>query len=209
MLFQKICVFGDSIVWGKGDTEKGGWVARLRMYFTHEYNHDSGLDILGVYNMGVSGDTSVKISERFDRECQVRKPDILLCAFASVNDARYLESADIMQTPLETFEANIRELLDQAKNHSEHVILIGLTKVDESKTMPIAWDTRKYYTNENIRKYDTVIRQIARENDVPFIPVFDLLDSNDLYDGLHPNPAGHEKIFQRVRSYLQDNNLLP
>lgn len=41
-----ICIFGDSITWGTSDSEKGGWVERLKVYFGEKYDID-------VYNLGV------------------------------------------------------------------------------------------------------------------------------------------------------------
>ena len=31
-MWKSVCVFGDSIVWGGGDSENGGWVSRLKKY---------------------------------------------------------------------------------------------------------------------------------------------------------------------------------
>ncbi|MEA1963419.1 MAG: hypothetical protein U9M94_04270 [Patescibacteria group bacterium] len=43
---------------------------------------------------------------------------------------------------------------------------------------------------------------------MPFIEMFDLLNDEDLEDGLHPNSDGHEKMFKRVRDFLIENKII-
>ena len=38
--------------------------------------------------------------------------------------------------------------------------------------------------------------------------MYGLLDKEDLEDGLHPNSAGHEKMFQRVKDFLIKNKII-
>ena len=70
---QTICVFGDSIAWGASDSEKGGWVERLKIYMGE---HRSG----NVYNLGVSGDTTNDLLERFEQEAKARESDVIIFA---------------------------------------------------------------------------------------------------------------------------------
>jgi len=37
---------------------------------------------------------------------------------------------------------------------------------------------------------------------------FDLLNDEDLNDGLHPNADGHEKMFNRVKDFLIENKII-
>jgi len=89
---------------------------------------------------------------------------------------------------LEKFQNNLMELINQAKNFTDKIVFISLTKVDESKVMPIPWsDKKKFYDNNNIVKYNTVIKEICNDNNLSFINLLNLLEPNDLDDGLHPN----------------------
>ena len=198
---QVICIFGDSIAWGAGDPEKGGWVARLRNYF-----ETNGFEI-ELYNCGVSGDTTDDLLQRFKTEALARKPDIIIFA-VGINDSQYVRSKNNPQIPVKKFQSNLKTLINQAKRIANKIIFVGLTKVDESKTMPIPWNSIKYYDEENVRLYDTKIKEICGENNLHFINMLDLLDKSDLADGLHPNAKGHKKMFLRVKEFLISHKLV-
>lgn len=38
--------------------------------------------------------------------------------------------------------------------------------------------------------------------------MFDLLENEDLEDGLHPNSEGHKKMFIRVKDFLIENKII-
>jgi len=197
----RICLFGDSITWGAGDPEKGGWGARLKSYFENN-NYD-----IDLYNLGISGNITDDLLKRFKVECGVRKPEIIVFA-VGINDLQYIHSKDNPRTPIKKFQNNLQELINQAREFTDKIIFIGLTKVDETKTTPIPWNKTKYYDEENAKLYDSKIKEVCEKNDISFLKMYDLLDDSDLADGLHPNPAGHEKMFLRIKKFLVENNNL-
>ena len=193
---QTICIFGDSIVWGSWDPEEGGWVSRLRSYLeTSDYE-------IRIYNCGVSGNNTDKLLQRFDVEAAAREPNIVIFAIG-INDSQYANSKNNSRVPIERFQYNLQKLINKAKKFTQKIIFLSLTKVDESKTMPVPWDTTKYYDEENVKKYNSKIKDICNKNNLPFIDIFDLLDNSDLEDGLHPNQEGHKKIFLKIKDFLQ------
>jgi lysophospholipase L1-like esterase len=197
-----ICIFGDSIALGAVDPENGGWVAQLRRYFeTNDYD-------IAVYNQGVSGDNTDDLLKRFKVECEAREPQIIIFAIG-INDSQYVKTKDNPRVSLEKFQNNLVELINQAKNFSDKIAFVGLTKVEESKVMPIPWsDEEKFYDNDNIVKYNEVIKKICDDNDLPFIDLLDLLDPVDLDDGLHPNSEGHKKMFLKIKEFLLINKIV-
>lgn len=198
---QHICLFGDSIIWGARDPEKGGWASRLRSYLeTNDY------DIM-VYNGGVSGDTTNELLKRFNIECEARKPNIIIFAIG-LNDSYYYGFKDKPSVPIEKFQNNLQELINQAKKFNSKIIFIGLTPVDESKTKPIPWETTIYHDQENTILYNNKIKEVSEKNNIPFIDMLSLLDINDIEDGVHPSPRGHEKIFLKVKDFLISNKFV-
>lgn len=198
-----INVFGSSIAWGACDNEQGGWVNRLRNYLAKEDEK-----YCEVYNLGISGDTSSGLLKRFQVENEVRKPNVILIAIG-LNDSRYINSPNNPETPLPKFASNLAELIAQAKKFTQEIIFVGLTKIDETKLMPTPWDATLYYTEKNAVLYDAKIKEIAGKNNLPFIPMHDLLGDEYLSeDGLHPNSKGHEKMFQRVKDFLIANKVI-
>ncbi len=200
----RISIFGDSITWGLWDHENGGWVAQLRCYFETNENYE-----VDVYNLGVEGDTTNDLLIRFNTECLARnqRPQTIIFAIG-INDSQYINTTDNPRTPIEKFQNNLVELINQAKNFSDKIIFLGLTKIDETKTMPIPWSPEKFYSNDNVAKYNLVIKKISNEYNLPFIDLFDLLKTNELEDGLHPNSDGHKKIFLKVKEFLFSNKIV-
>lgn len=198
---RTICLFGDSITWGAWDPEKGGWGTRLRSYFE---TNDKEVEL---YNCGVSGDTTEDLLKRIDVECLAREPQIIIFAIG-INDSRYNNTKDNVQILLDKFQNNISVLLEKAKKHSDKIVCLGLTSVNESKTAPCQWNPTKFYTNDLIKKYDAKIKEVCHTASVFFLEMNDLLENSDLEDGLHPNSRGHEKMFLRVKEFLLMNKIV-
>jgi len=192
---KTICVFGDSIAWGAWDTEKGGWVERLKLFL---WAKDPNTE---VYNLGISGDTTADILRRFDIEAEAREPDVIIFAIG-VNDDIVKKSDGNNLVEIGQFEKNIREFIKKARKFASDIIILGSQRVDETKTTPIPWKQDYFYYNEEIQKYDKKLQEITRQENVQYIPMFDLLNNEDLEDGLHPNPQGHQKIFEKVKDAI-------
>lgn len=198
---KRISIFGDSITWGKNDTEHGGWVNRLRNYFETANDQD-----IEVYNVGVSGDNTDGLLKRFKPECEARnrKPQVILFSIG-INDSSYTDKENNACVPLEQFQKNIQKLINEARVFSDSISFIGLTNVDESK-MPRK--ENRFWSNSRIKKYNSVIKSICDEMNIPFLNMLDVLEVKDLPDGLHPDSHGHEKMFQRIKDFLLKNNIV-
>ena len=209
----RILVFGDSITYGAWDKE-GGWVQRLRKFLDEKSLTDPDFYCL-VYNMGVSGNTSNGLLERFEFETKQRLKEgeetIIIFAIG-INDSYFVHSENSHRVLTEKFKDNIQKLIKLAQKFSSKIIFVGLTPVDETKTTPIPWDTDKSYRNEYIKQYNQTIREICREKKIYFIEIFEKLKGADyqklLEDGLHPNSDGHQRIFEIVKDFLIKNNLI-
>jgi len=191
---MNICIFGDSIVWGACDYEKGGWVEHLKSYLM---KHKEDVD---VYNLGVSGNNSQDLLKRFDAELNARKSetaDMIIIAIG-INDSQYIKTRENPRVSLKEYEGNMTLLLEKAQKITNRVVVVGLTRVDESKVMPIPWDSTKYYDNAVIQKYDDVLKTVCQNEEVPFVSMSNVLININLEDGLHPNPNGHEKMYKRI-----------
>ena len=79
---SKILVFGASITYGAWDLE-GGWVDRLKKY-CHKFDLEDKFYYL-VENLGISGQISKDILERFELETKARyrgKEDIIIVSIS-------------------------------------------------------------------------------------------------------------------------------
>lgn len=203
-----ICVFGDSITWGAYDYEKGGWVERLKIFMAKNSDND-------VYNLGVSGNKTPHILNRLELETKTRTEEaegIVLIFAVGINDSYFVHSENKLMTLPEEFKTNIEKTIERAQVITSKIIFVGLTPVDETKTTPIPWNTDKSFKNENIEKYNEIIKSTCKDKMVHFVEIFENWTSLDykelLEDGLHPNEAGHEKIFEIVKDFLIQNKII-
>ncbi len=191
---MNICIFGDSIAWGMNDLEKGGWAERLKMYYLGKD------DDARIYNLGVRSDTTANVLERFESEVSSRKSDTLIFAIG-INDTKYTDTTNL-DASLKKFTDNILQITQKVKKITTHIIIVGLTRVDESKTNPTPWDGTTCFSNEVIEKYDSELKKHCDKEKMQYIEIKNVLSNNDLDDGLHPNAEGHEKMFQKIKSSL-------
>lgn len=203
-----ICIFGDSIVWGAYDEENGGWVDRLKIFMAENSEND-------VYNLGISGNKTPHILNRFELETKVRTEeteDAILIFAVGINDSYFIHSENRLMIPPKEFKLNIEKIIKQAQSITSKIIFVGLTPVDESKTNPIPWNIDKFFKNENTKKYNQIIKSACKDKNIYFIEIFDDWNKIDyqnlLKDGLHPNSAGHKKIFETIKNFLIQNKII-
>ena len=188
---MEIGVWGDSISYGAGDSAARGWVGRLRL----ELEKTSETE---VYNFGICGDSTEDILKRFAIERDAVLPEAVIFAVGT-NDAKYPEGGSGTYVPLEKYQQNMRALVEEAKEHTEQIYLVGLTKADEEHMRK----SGTVFKNATTSEYNDYLRALASEEKVTFIDVFDLIDAaTDLADGLHPNAQGYEKLFQAIKPFF-------
>ncbi len=191
---ESICVFGDSTAWGAWDRELGGWVNRLWLHLSQQEKYCE------LYNLSISGGTTETILKRFESEATIREADALI--FQSGGNDSYLKGKDgPNQIPIEQFRKNVEEIIKRAQQITPQILFIGFKNVDESKTTPVSWKDI-YYVNDQIKKYDEVMKEVCQHHYVTYLDIYGLLDNQDFDDGLHPNTQGHQKIFLAVRDFL-------
>ncbi len=204
----RILVFGDSLVYGAWDLEKGGWVNRLRLFLDKENVSDSEF-YYPVYNLGVSGDTSNDVLRRFELETKNRLREEMIFIFGiGTNDSAWIHSKNEFWVPPKEFEGNIRKLIKLAQNFSSKIVFVGLISVDETKTTPISWNTDIFYKNEYIKKYDELLEKICNEEKVGYIKLFGKIPKELLEDGCHPNSEGHKRIFEIIKNFLVEHKII-
>lgn len=204
---MNILTFGDSIVLGLWD-ENGGWVGRLTKDLVKEALTSNLEEDYEVYNLGVSGDTTAGLLQRFEFEIKQRLGEFETAfVFAiGINDSEYCHSTGQMKVPPDKFRQNIIQLITLAGKYSDKMVFIGLTPVDETRVDPIPWATDFSYRNEFVKQYDAIIKDVCRKNNILYLGVFDNLMKSGfiemLADGVHPNSRGHDLIFKIVDQKL-------
>lgn len=188
---MNIGVWGDSITHGSCDEEALGWVGRIRKVLpADDWNH--------IYNFGICGDTSEDLIARFDVELEALHPQKVIFAIG-INDSKFPEGSDTHLVSLEQYEQNLRKLIEKAKAHADTISIVGATQVVHE------WRSASgsRFMNEEIAKFNEVMKKVTAEYNLNFIDVFETLDpTTDLADGLHPNAQGYQKMFEVINANL-------
>lgn len=212
-----ILVYGDSTVQGFWDTE-GGWVQRLRSYLDTTFLKDPDR-YYPLFNLGVSGDTSQDLLERFQSETKNRlneaqnKSEVIILVSVGTNDSMIINTSKKNQIEIGAFANNLKELIRLAKTYSNTVIFVGDMPVDEDRVDPIPWHDSASYRNEFVKAYQDVAEEVCKKHKIMFIDLYSRFINTDykdfLEDGCHPNNKGHKMIFETVHTELKKKGILP
>lgn len=206
---MRVLVFGASITQGFYDT-RGGWVARLWEHYV-KLLLDGGRDIT-VFNLGISGNGSDRLLKRFQNETEARKfpgEDFAFVFSIGTNNSWVRADGGQVSTP-EKFDNDIRAIIAKAREYSDKIMFVGIAPCDEARARPVPWNEDIFFSNERLKTFDKSLMKVCEEEGVKYVPVFSALKEKldggeDIYeDGLHPNDAGHQLIFELVRPALDE-----
>ncbi|MGB3401462.1 MAG: GDSL-type esterase/lipase family protein [Microcoleaceae cyanobacterium] len=202
----RVIALGDSLVYGYGDPEAGGWVEQLRRRWM---SVESPGHVL--YNLGVRGNRTLQVLDRLEQEfrhrgeLRNRLPDLIILS-VGVNDSAQVQSPQGRNyTDFEQFQIQINTLLDRAQQLCP-VLFVGMIPVDETK-MP--FHGCLYYNHQSQSQYKEVTRLACLDRQIPYLDLFQLWlnrgsdwwQSRLTSDGLHPNSLGYRSILQDVSSW--------
>lgn len=184
------CVFGDSVTQASYVTDS--WPNQLRTYLEQK----STQDYINFYNLGIGGNTSTDILNRFKTEALVRQPTHLIFAYG-VNDASWDTSANKPVVSLKDFKINTVSIIETAKSLTQDIVFISPvfgTLVEESG----GWR----YTRSRVEEYNTLLKQLVTSAGFTYIDLVNTLADSDFMDRLHPNDSGHSKMFDQIKKYF-------
>jgi lysophospholipase L1-like esterase len=201
----RIVALGDSMIYGFGDPEGGGWVERLRRRWMAL---DSGHVL---YNLGVRGDGVRQVAQRLEQEFRYRGelrhrvPDAIVLSVGVNDSARLGHRNGRNAVRFEDFQHDLADLLDRAQQLCS-VYFVGMTPVDEAR-MPFA--NCLYYSHADQRSYNDATRLACLERQIPYLDVLDQwMERGDSWwrsrlsaDGLHPNSEGYTALLQDFLSW--------
>jgi len=202
---SKIVIFGNSITKGSFDLDKGGWAKRLEIFFWEKNYEKTGSYYNGhaVDCFGVGGDLSHDVAKRFDFETRTIHGEIGSVIFAvGINDSGFVD--ENKRGDEKDFKKNIANLVKKSSAivEAKNICFVGITNVHSDAA-------KDWFDVDRVKEFDEIIANIADENGCNFISMYGILEDDDFCDdGLHPNAQGHKKMFERIRDFLLENNIV-
>lgn len=199
----KVVALGDSLVYGFGDPDGGGWVERLRRWWMLPNSCGHVL-----YNLGVRGDRTQQVAKRLEvefrhrGELRNRVPDVIILSVGVNDSARVGRPDGKNYTDFTVFKKEITSLLDQAQQLCP-VLFVGMMPVDEGK-MPFL--DCLYYNHADQYRYKEATKIACKERGIPYLDIFDKwMERSEAWrlkrisnDGLHPNTEGYQSLLDDV-----------
>jgi lysophospholipase L1-like esterase len=203
---KKVVAIGDSLVYGYGDSEGGGWVERLRRRWLDPEQTGPIL-----YNLGVRGDGVNQVAKRLEREfcdrgeLRHRTPDVLILSLGVNDTARTGRPNGRPVTDLESFEQTLDRLLAQSRQFCP-VFFVGMVPVNEA-AMPHT--DILYFSRREQSRYRDLTMSLCQAHQVPYLDLLsewmqqgeEWIGDRLCADGLHPNALGYRSILNAVQTW--------
>jgi lysophospholipase L1-like esterase len=208
----QIFIVGSSTAYGVGGIS-GGWADRLKRSFHEKMYGANGLgEKIEVFNFAKSGATVEFVVETFPTHLKQygRHGQRIVIVSVGGNDAKAVDTPDNFASTVEDFQQKMAALLTDLKAQVDQVIAVGYHPYDETKTLPKASPFSKscsYFWNARTEKFSQALRQTCAQLGIKLIePPFSQEEWVEKYassDGLHPNDAGHEALFELIKDEIE------
>lgn len=211
----RVCLIGDSIAAGTGDERCLGWAGRLAVRAMA-----AGAD-LTIYALGVRGDTSEDVARRWRAEAAARLPATFPrglvfqfglndCAVRHWDDGRRQRRVEAGRSREVT-----RTILAEAATDGA-TLMIGPAPVDDERPGPqLVPGLQQRLHNGDIARLDAALEEVATGLGVPYLAVFEALDSDPGWrralaqgDGIHPTAEGYDALAGLVAAWPAWQGLL-
>lgn len=198
-------IVGDSLTYGIGDFESGGWASMFKNYIINK--DDSKVCNNYVHVAAFPGDTSSDILDKIDSILQAflhKEFTNTVILSIGVNDTQVFNGKT--KNTIEQYKTNIQKIIKHVTDKGCNLVILGLTRIESDDKF--LWKPNKYYDNNIISEYDrdlkfilnydAELKYLFENNKIKYIPLQDTLEKVDFIDGIHPNHNGHKKIFEYV-----------
>lgn len=177
-MIESVLIIGDSLIEGYGVMEEDNWVSLL----------EETLKPMTVINRGQNGDFIQNIFHRLKLELSTNSYDLILFE-GGVNDFM------VGRQPTE-----VRVIIDE---FYDFVSKSNLNAIYLSSPFPVQQGEEPFFPSYAYEPLLNKVESLENSLENEFISLNDALRQNEDYfiDGVHPNEAGHRKIFEHVYKY--------
>lgn len=187
---MRICFVGDSFVNGTGDPASLGWAGRLCVA-AKQRGHE-----ITYYNLGIRGDTSRQIAQRWHSEVSARLPTDV--------DGRIVFSFGVNDSILQAGEPRIP--VAESLQYTRHILTTAqqLFPTIMIGPPPLLEDD----VNQHIAHLSHQFASLCNEIQVPYLEVCTALQHVQTWeeevrtnDGAHPRAVGYELLASLVQEW--------
>ncbi|MFA6877230.1 MAG: SGNH/GDSL hydrolase family protein [Parabacteroides sp.] len=185
--------------WDKNHILGSGYVYFCASYYMGKYPEKE----YEFFNRGISGNTLSDLEKRWQSDVIEIKPDVLSVLIGTNDIGRYLGGKTQNPFDFALWEKTYRKLLDQALQSNPNMKFILCSPFAE----PIGNTNNEMYPQriEMINTCASIIAHIAKDYKAVYLPynkMFDVLIKQHptsqntywIWDGIHPTPAGHNRM---------------
>lgn len=201
----KITALGDSLTYGVGDTEGGGYVRVVENFYKKTTKNVENV------NLAISGARSDQLLKQLDQkevQNQIKSADVILMTIGGNDLFRGGEAledfnSDAITQAETSYKNNLQQIYQTIRklNPSAPVFHIGL--YNPFMTLENATEMSNVVAKWNMESQNLT----QQEKDIVYVPTFDLFQQNgEAYlatDKFHPNHAGYQFIGNRVTEVIQ------
>jgi lysophospholipase L1-like esterase len=195
---HRICFFGDSLVNGVRDGQKGGWPMRLGQRLLS----DIGLDAT-IYNLGIRAETSSDLKDRWQADAARRQvadfPLVLVFCFG-LNDANHAQERGeetTMRVSHAQSLANATDIMTKARAMAPTLWVGPQAVIDGGRSSKIV--------NERLEGLNQLFAETAKGMDIPYFDVLARTRTDETWqralrrgDGYHPDAAGYDILAEMI-----------
>jgi lysophospholipase L1-like esterase len=158
-----------------------------------------------VINAGIGGNTTRNGLARIQKDVLDHRPDVVVVLFGT-NDSRL--DAPAVHVPIPKYEANLTEIIQRCRQINAKVVL----------GTPPPINPGPYFTRHDKAKFDAAgglpkvigdycaaVERVAKAQNVPLIAFHKRLADDATFlskDGVHPSPAGNERLAKLVAQVI-------
>lgn len=197
---QRVMAFGDSLTYGKGDSDGEGYIDDLE----NKTNESDSKQKVQFWNYGIKGqetDGVLKQLEDVEINTKLDKADTFI-VFIGTNDLINSNGGHLKKINDQKINDGKKEYVEHLdkilstllkKNNKADILVIGLYNPNK-KDQKLA---------THVSDYNRSIKEIVdKDNRLKYIPTNDLFDNKDkkeyFSDEIHPNEKGYQLISNRI-----------
>ena len=154
---------------------------------------------LDARNFAVSGSYSTMLLHNACRYLKTLTPS-LISLMSGGNDSIMIGEERIPAVSLAEYRRNLSALLRWCQKTGAKILLFEVTPVYEARFNEHYNKKEKWQTNENIAKYNAVLRELAQEFGIPLQSNQWLLEDPEAYfepDGIHLTKEAHDRFAKK------------